>query len=86
MQLQFNKQMLHLQVICGVLETFKPTKEIKEVYAELNKLKEQTERFQNEILYPKLQKIEKTVNNINKKQEERAGSPKKGEEGETEGK
>ena len=79
MQLQFNKQMLHLQVICGILETFKPTKEIKDLYKKLERLQKKTDKFQSEVLFPAIEEIEEIVQEINKTEADRAGSPTKPE-------
>lgn len=43
--LVFNEKQLHVQVIAGVLENYKPNKDIKKVYKRIEKLKNETEGF-----------------------------------------
>jgi len=80
MQLQFNKQMLHLQVVCGVLEEFKPNKKVKELHTRLNELQKKTVKFQKEVLFPELEEIDKEVNLINESEIKKKTKPKKTKE------
>lgn len=65
MLVQFNKEMLHVQIICGTLEEYKPTEEIKDLQKRVESLKKVLDKFQKETVFPALQEIEKVVNEIN---------------------
>lgn len=67
MFLHFDKTKLHLQAVVGILEEYKPSDKIKETQAKLTELKSKIEDFQNNIIFPVLQEIEKVVTEENNK-------------------
>lgn len=66
MFIQFNEQQVHLQVICGIAENYKPTKEIKDITKKVEKLKKKLEKFNQEIT-PELLEIRNLIETENKK-------------------
>ena len=67
MFLEFNKQRMHIQIICGTLEEYSPTEEIKEVYERVEKLKAQLAKFQEDVVFPEMKQIDALIENINPK-------------------
>jgi predicted nuclease with TOPRIM domain len=67
MFVQFDKQKLHLQVICGTLESYSPSEEVKEAQGLLEELKKKLAEFQDSVVFPELKKIEDLVGKLNSK-------------------
>jgi hypothetical protein len=67
MYINLNKQTMTLNVICGILEKYKPSKEIKDLHKKVNALKTQMDRFMKETVEPSLKDIEKLIDEENKK-------------------
>jgi archaellum component FlaC len=65
MHIVFDKHNVHVQVICGSLEEYKPTEEIKEIQAKVAALSEKARKFMEEEFDPEVQAIEESVKNIN---------------------
>lgn len=69
MYLLFNKEKIHLQVVCGTLESYKPSPNVKKIQKMVDKLNSKVEKFQNEKLFPELEKIEELIKEENNKQQ-----------------
>lgn len=66
MFIHFNEKELHLQTICGILENYKPSKEVKSIHKKVDKLKKKIEKFYEEI-DPDLIEIREMIAEENKK-------------------
>lgn len=80
MQIDFNKERMHVQIICGILEEYQPTKEVKEIEKLVADLKEKLVKFQKEVVVPEVQKIQDMVTEFNEQQQkkfEKKEEPKK---------
>ena len=70
MYIDFNKQKLHVQVICGTLEEYAPTPEMKEIHEKVEALKAKLAKFQTETEFPEIEAIDALVAKINPKPSE----------------
>ena len=92
MQLHFDPNMLHLQVVVGILEKFEPTAEIEKLHADLEALKAKVVAFRETEVAPILTAIQQKVEEINASQMKKTEEVKTEEkseakaEGDTEGK
>lgn len=71
MFLQFDKDKVHLQVLCGTLEQYKPNKDIKKIQKKVDELAAKLEKFKEEVYLPAAQEITKLVDEENKKAQEK---------------
>lgn len=69
MFLDFNKEKIHLQVLCGTLETYKPSINVKKIQKMVDKLKCKVEKFRDEKVLPELKEIEELIKEENNKQQ-----------------
>lgn len=67
MQIQFDPNQMHLQVICGIEEDYKPNRRIKKIQEKVAALKKEMEQFMLEIIDPELETINKMIEEENKK-------------------
>lgn len=67
MYIDFNKHKMHVQVICGTLEEYSPSPEIKEVQEKVETLKKKLAKFQKETVLPELAAIDALIEKINPK-------------------
>lgn len=67
MYVQFDKNKLHVQVICGSLEKYTPSKEMKQVQKRVDALKEKLSKFQEEVVFPEIKAIEELIDKVNPK-------------------
>lgn len=70
MHIIFDKQNIHVQVICGTLEKYEPTKEIEDIQTRVNALSEKARKFMEEEFNPELEKIDALVKAENKKSQD----------------
>jgi len=80
MVLQFDKQRMHLQVICGTLEKYDPTEDIKVLQSKVLELQDKLVEFREKVVYPAVEEIEKLVAEENKKSADKAASNEENEE------
>jgi hypothetical protein len=57
---------MHVQVICGVKEEYKPSEKVTKIAELVESLREERNTFKNDIMAPKMQEIEALVNEVNK--------------------
>jgi hypothetical protein len=67
MIVKFDPKLMHVQAVCGILEKYEPTDEVKSIYAKVEELKAQMVKFSNEVLNPGLEQIQRLVDAENKK-------------------
>jgi len=67
MIIDFDPKRIHAQVVCGTLETYTPSEEMKVINAKVAKLREKLRKFQDEIVNPAIAEIEALVEAENKK-------------------
>lgn len=67
MYISFDKNKMHVQVICGILENYEPTENVKAIHKKVEKLKEELHKFQTEKVLPSLKEIEELIEKENKK-------------------
>lgn len=72
MYIQFDPKSMHLQVICGSLENYKPDSEMEELQKKVEELKAKLVKFQEEEVKPELDKITEMVEQKNKAQTEKS--------------
>lgn len=66
MLIKFNEATVELEVQCGILEKYKPSKEIKEVYKKTDKLNKKLAKFKAEVWMPAVEQIQKEISEINR--------------------
>ena len=54
MFIHFDKQKMHVQVIVGTEEEYKPSDQVKEIQLKVNSLKEKLELFQKNVIFPSI--------------------------------
>lgn len=67
MHIHLDRNKLHLQVLVGTLEHYAPSEKIKKLQERVTSLKEQLTKFQDEVIWPELQAIEKEIAEENEK-------------------
>lgn len=74
MFIHFDKNKIHMQVICGSLEEYKPTEDVKELHNKIASLHKKVEeykikldKFMADVVKPEVEEIEKRVEEINSK-------------------
>lgn len=67
MFIHFDKNKLHVQMIVGSLEEYKPSDKIKEIQAKVTALRTKVEEFQSQVVFPELQALEKEIAEENNK-------------------
>jgi len=65
MLVKLNKQQMELEIQVGVLENYKPTKEIKKLEKRVKALRELMDKFMVENVKPELTEIEELVKKHN---------------------
>lgn len=66
MIIQFDPKLMHVQVLCGILEKYEPTENITNIQKKVEDLKLEMAKFRDEVLNPKLDEINKLVEEQNK--------------------
>lgn len=67
MHIVFDKQNVHVQVLCGTLEKYEPSKEIEEIHKRVSALSEKAREFMEKEFNPELEAIDAMVQAENKK-------------------
>lgn len=67
MLIRLDKTTMELHVFCGILENYKPSKEIKNLHKKVNALKEKMDKFMKEVVEPELGEIESLMQKENEK-------------------
>lgn len=67
MFIQFNKDLMHVQVVVGVNEKYEPADKVKDIHSKVESLKEKLRKFRAEVVGPELAEIEKLVKEENDK-------------------
>lgn len=67
MFIQFDPKTMHIQVICGVAEVYKPNTEINEISKQVDDLKAKMNKFMNEVVEPGISDIQEKVKDINER-------------------
>jgi len=67
MIVQFDIKSMNVQVLCGVLEEYTPSDEIKDIHSKVEALKAEMNEFTSKIMNPKLKEINELVESHNKK-------------------
>lgn len=65
MFVQFDKNRLHLQILCGSLEEYSPSDDIKEAQKRVDALKQKLGKFQEEVVFPEIKEIEAIIEKVN---------------------
>ena len=68
MYVQFDKNKMHIQIICGTLECYTPSEEMKALQEKLSNLKQKLSDFQETMVFPELKEIEEQINKFNTQQ------------------
>ena len=68
MYIVFDDKNVHVQVMCGSLEEYKPSRKIKLITEKTQALKKQMSEFMEEVVNPELESIKKMVEEENNKQ------------------
>lgn len=71
MLLKLDKQNMDLVAVCGILETYKPSRNVKQIHKKVEKLKELMEEFMELKVTPQMQEIEYLITQENEKYIER---------------
>ena len=61
MYIQFDKNNVHVQVICGSLETYTLSEKMKEIQTKTAELREKMEKFMAEVVSPGMKEIQEMV-------------------------
>lgn len=77
MIIDFDPKRIHVQVVCGTLEEYKPSEEMKLIQEKVNKLREELKKFQDEKVHPAIAEIEALVKAENTKSQPQLQQPKK---------
>ncbi len=67
MYIKLDKSKMEVVVLCGILENYKPSKNIKEIHKKVDSLKEQMDKFMKEVIEPELTKIDDMISKENDK-------------------
>lgn len=67
MIVQFDVKSMNVQILCGVLEEYTPSDEIKDIYSKVEALKAEMNEFTSKTMNPKLKEINELVETHNKK-------------------
>lgn len=67
MIIKFDKNSLHVQVLCGILEKYEPNDDIQSIYDKVESLKRNIADIQEKIVGPALKEIEDLVAAENRK-------------------
>lgn len=68
MILVFDSNKIHVQVICGTKEEYKPSPKVDEIQVLVDSLRQELSKFKKEVVEPKLKEIEQRVKEINDSQ------------------
>jgi predicted transcriptional regulator len=67
MLLKFDKQKVEIHAACGIEESYKPNKDIKQINAKVKRLKKKVDKFMQEVYDPAAEEIEGLVKEENQK-------------------
>ncbi len=67
MIIQFDTKSMNVQILCGVLEEYTPSDEIKDIHNKVEVLKKEMNEFMSSMVNPKLKEIHGLVEAHNKK-------------------
>lgn len=67
MYLKLDKQNMEVTAVCGVLESYSPSEEVREMMRLLEKLKKKMESFLKKTVEPELARVEAIIDAENKK-------------------
>jgi len=71
---------MHIQVVCGILEDYKPSEKTKEIFEKIENLKKELEKFKTEVVFPVLTEIQNSIDEENGKFISKEAENKKQEE------
>ena len=67
MIIDFDPKTMHVQVVCGSLENYSPSEEMKVITEKVRELRQELKKFQDEIVKPAIIEIEGLVKAENEK-------------------
>lgn len=67
MYIKFDRQKMELVAICGILEDYKPSKEVREIHEKVHALKDKMDRFMKKFVEPELAAIDAMIEAENAK-------------------
>jgi len=67
MQIIFDANKMHVQVLCGILESYQPSENINGIQQKVAELKLKLEEFQKNVIGPEIGEIQKLISEENKK-------------------
>lgn len=67
MQLYLNKKTMRIQVICGILEKYEPTKNVKIINSKVTELHKKLIDFQQKTVHLAIKEIEELIKEENSK-------------------
>lgn len=67
MYVKLDKQKMELMAVCGILENYSPTDNVKALSERVNTLKDKMERFMKRFVEPELAEIERMIDEENAK-------------------
>lgn len=62
----FDPNKMYVEVKAGILETYTPNEQTKELCTKVEALKEKVAKFKNDVIIPEIEEIHKLVQEINK--------------------
>jgi hypothetical protein len=82
MHIQFDEKNIHVQVICGALESHTPSRKMKMIVEKTEKLKQEMAEFIEDIVKPEMEAIKKMVEQENEKHKKKVDGTTSEEAGE----
>lgn len=67
MFIKLDKNKMEVVAVCGILENYKPSKNIKEIHKSVDELKAKMDEFMKNTIEPELDRIEKLISKENEK-------------------
>lgn len=67
MHILFDKQNMDLKVVCGILEKYKPNKNVEKIHIKVDALREKMDQFMKNVVEPELFEINKRISEENEK-------------------
>lgn len=69
MYIRFDPKGLIMNILCGAMEEYKPSKEIKEINEKVEKLRKLAIEFNEKVYTPKIEEIQKLIEKYNQKEQ-----------------
>lgn len=67
MYVKLDKQKMELLAICGILEDYSPSDDVKQIHERVNALKDKMDRFMKRFVEPELAEIDRMIEAENAK-------------------